>query len=130
MCLLTLNREPEVAKGDIICYKVLRRSREDGHYYTPYQEKKVLIHGHICSASKERLQECEIGLFTSVTRWMVKGEGVHAYTKMEKAIMYTIDVCYLDPSVIVQCRIPAGTEYWLGENDEIAARVLYLEKII
>ena len=125
---MTLNREPFVAGQDITCYKVLEKIA--GGYRTPYRNIPITIPGRIYADSREIPSGCDY--YFGIKRWVVEAEGVHAYAQREKAKRGATEVkhWFHHDSLVVQCRIPEGTEYWRGMHGDIAARKMLIEKIV
>lgn len=121
MCLLTNDPTPKVAEQHITCYKVLIVT-ENG-LRTPFQLMSVEVPSRICC------QDNGSRLTRDCKGYMVEGQGVHAFVRRSHAT-YLAEHGIVSKGVVAECRIPAGTEYWLGEKFDIAARVLHIEKIL
>lgn len=68
-------------------------------------------------------------------RFAFGGEIVHAYRRLDRAILKIRELCVFHSTfnpialVVVECEIPPGVEYWLGSDGEIGARELIITKI-
>ena len=121
MCLyLKDNRlTPEKASKDITCYKVLEKL--NGMLFTPYRNMLVQC---------EKITE-EYFQYTPTDRHI--DVGIHSFSQESKAIMRCKELnnCIISRRYLVKkCIIPAGTPYWVGNNNELCSKELILKETI
>ena len=114
MCLFT-SQPAEIAVKPIIVYKVLI-STGDKIYSTPCQGNIVKVNDILkASVHTEPTETC----INNKSFFVIKGEGVHAYTSKAFAKQ-----TYFYYGAITKWEIPAGAKYWIGDylsEGEIAA---------
>lgn len=120
MCLYTTSKKVQVAKEDIVCYKILIKLKKKGifrifrkftyrapfHCYYTYRLKKLYDLG--------RSLKCK--LFTKgCPTFYVVSEGYHTFEDIQDARDMLLE-WYETPGMqkIVQCIIPKGAEYVKG----------------
>ena len=131
MCLYTKNQKPEIAQEDIKVYKVMRvaKSSEGDEAVTygvpPYFPGYIYVKG-LNKPRTESKPERE----TSAKKWYCVEEGyLHAFKDWFRAAKRVTALKYENPHSpyydIVEMYIPAGTTYYVGDDDDIAASALY-----
>lgn len=115
MCLLKKHFFPKYAFKDITVFK--RVIKSSNIYYTPYQLCYIEI-GETYSSSEN--------IFNSIFKYYIEGEGIHSYISLNSAKFHDI----APNEIIVECIIPKGSWYYLGEFDDIASNKLKYVKII
>lgn len=118
MCLIARSKEL-IAKKDIPCYKVLKRTLYSG-LLTPYMSKSVRI-GQVMDI---RYFGRRASYFSET---IAIDEGIHAYTSKKRALSVCSPFC---ERIIVRTIIPKGTPYYLGTRQDIVALKMKLKKII
>ena len=148
MCLtLKKNESVRIAEEDITVYKMLRKfisPRETGdsiYYSTPYAGMDVNIcSGYVIKPEKLILKETlnfeiEIGV-----RYFSLGL-IHAYQTTEDFERRFKSACYYSSPfygedrfqykfILVECYIPKGEYYILGDENDIAASQLVVRKVV
>ena len=140
MCLtLKKNESVRIAEEDITVYKMLRKfisPRETGdsiYYSTPYAGMDVNIcSGYVIKPEKLILKETlkfeiEIGV-----RYFSLGL-IHAYQTTEDFERRFKSACYYNfpgKCILVECYIPKGEYYILGEKGDVAASKLIVRKVV
>lgn len=110
----------QIAEEDITCYKVMRRSIDNGvHVYKSilYGTKWVPLNSIIRPTYSRELEKHARQL---------NGSAVHAYQALTPGIMeFSIMGCV----PVIKCIIPKGARYWTNNNrNEIAATKIKLIK--
>jgi hypothetical protein len=115
MCLIKLEKTARVATTPIKVYKILTRDNCSPFQNQEYHVGKNMPYGHdTCSSAGP-----------TITRGYL-----HAYLTESQASGNILVLCKTMSDActgfkVVEMYIPAGTEYWLGENLEVAAECLY-----
>ena len=126
MCFCRVSEYQVDNNSPKVVYKAMRLLATDKvmplHYYT----NKYYSIGSVIRASKD------VSISHMDRLHVFEGEAVHAYTDRYKAIAVTI--CAQDlvkhPLVVVECKIPLGSPYWVDElNKEIAAKEMIITNI-
>lgn len=114
MCLYTRNDKPYVSKKDIVVAKAL--IRENGNLLTPYQKAKVILNDKLIAKGNVQAKN---SLPEKYSNYIVDGGFIHAIVK---------DLtCYKkDFFIIYKAIIPAGTPFYFGYNNDIAAKSLFI----
>lgn len=122
MCLIKTHETPKKSEKEIKVYKILIWDNYDQCYRTPFMFSPVIFGQEM----KARWQ------YSNSTRG-IDGEGVHAFITIEAAISC---LNYLNrfkindnfECTIFEAIIPSNTEYWEGEDDEIASIKMIITK--
>lgn len=130
MCLYTKNREPFLAKEDIVCYKVLIKTKIPCVYKTPVTRTRFtkfpLIKKNFKAEGDRRV--VEIPLSVGVCFEISVG-FIHTYKDIEytkHCVNYSL--CR-DNYVIFKCIIPKGTYYYESETEYASERIEILDKV-
>lgn len=137
MCLKTKNENPCVADTDITCYKVLVETKADGYpYMTPFMEEFVtdeIINGKLDfiglgTKTVLRKTESDYGVVT-------KG-FIHTYQRIINGIEMRQSMTHIfeHDCHLFECKIPAGTEYYEGIDDNgiysfASDKIIFVKKI-
>lgn len=124
MCLYTENREPFLAKEDIICYKILRRTRFPSIYKTPVMETLVIKFPYIKSVLKAEGIQKVIRMPCPEDIFEVSEGFIHTYKYMESALSWIKCRGY----VVFVCTIPKGTRYYECDNMYASEKIIINEK--
>lgn len=113
MCLVTRLTKPFVAKKDIVCYKHLRKY--GNRYTTPFQKVDVELGKEIVAKTKRKYEGEK---WNNFRKHNIEGGFIHALLGRKKN---------MDGDVVVKAIIPAGTEFYVGDDCiEVCARKLML----
>lgn len=119
MCLrLKKNRpnlNPSVAKKDIVVYKILNETY-DGNYESPFRSGTKWI--------KKGTKTSEFQILPSLwfTGWEIH-RGLHSWQTFTAAKELAKNIGY-NTSIIAKMYIPKGTEYYVGDNDDLVSKKL------
>ena len=135
MCLYVKDKEPNIAKCDITCYKVvLRQSRPDSddEYYSPYRYEPIsgecidgsknMEPGEIMAPKNVCLDETNYFFGIKYTAY-IEGCMIHTYMHKQHAIKDAEHLenhwgAHLQNYDVYECIIPKGTEYYEGTDSE------------
>ena len=121
MCLTSIKRETKIAENDIVCYKILEKTKDEKYpYKTPYQDTPV---------SREIINGTQefIGLGNRdnkhyfITSTVISEGYIHTF----KFPLIAIDECkrllscFGKEYCLYECIIPKSTKYYEGFNDQI-----------
>ena len=128
MCLYT-TKPAKIAEKPIIVYKVLLLYRilssGDKIYRTPCQATSVMMNDTLKASVDTEPDEVSINCKSI---FVIRGEGVHAYTSIKNAKKHLY--AYY---TITKWEIPAGAKYWEGTDPyskgEIAATEMKFIKV-
>ena len=128
MCLYT-TKPAKIAEKPIIVYKLLLLSKilssGDKIYRTPCLGNFVMINYTLKASVDTEPDEVCVG---HKSTFVIRGEGVHAYTSLKNAKKHSY--AYF---AITKWEIPAGAKYWKGTDpyseDEIAATEMKFIKV-
>lgn len=107
----------QIAEEDITCYKVMRRSIDNGvHVYKSifYGTKWISLNSIIRPTYPRQLERHVRQL---------NGSAVHAYQHLTSSL---IEFSIMGNVPIIKCIIPKGARYWIGSKNEIAATKIKL----
>lgn len=108
MCLVTKTKSPIVAEKPITCYKVLWRLGVDklhSYFHSEFEWEMNKVH----TTTLRKGKKSENGLKTVY-------QGFHSYKDLHSAIMF-LSTTQLT-AVAVECIIPEGAKYYVGEDGE------------
>lgn len=121
MCLVVpKDRKFKVAEKDITVYKVLKRSKisdTQTYWLTPYRSSYV--GARINKNTRLKADGFVVKIpYDVANAYLIEDGVIHAFTKE--------DVCYCSvpfgKMFIFECVIPKGTEYVMGDFNEIGAK--------
>ena len=127
MCLIKLEDKPRIADEPILVYKVL--NYRNGKYYSPFEEYEY----------HQGLNSPDMTAKYYINVEEITGGYLHAYIDVRMAIVNRNSLAHSDLSQrhcngyrgdrclyqVVKMYIPEGTEYWIGRDEDIAAKKLY-----
>lgn len=118
MCLYTYDREPSIAKEDIICYKVLVKTKIPFVYKTPIIGEELIKIPFLRKSFKAIGYWGIMGFPTSYgVVYEVSSGFIHTYADIEEAISrldYIIEC--KGNSIVFKCVIPKGTKYFKSDS--------------
>lgn len=118
MCLYIGNKEGHIAKKDIKCYKLLRKSGED--YITPSYNWKIKFEVELVPDKKEP----QINSYGY--KYILEGGAIHAFLDTNGN---GYDRYYDDKVEIFEAIIPQGTRFWLQDDlKQIASQKIIITK--
>lgn len=116
MCLIKLHKYPKIAKKDIFCIKVLKKS--DYALITPYTKHEIRS-----NIQKEKLNS--IDLISTIKCCYISENWIHSHTFYASLHRYFNNGFY-----IFLCIIPKGTLYYIGKDDDYCSKeLIYLKKL-
>lgn len=116
MCLYIGNKEGHIAKKDIKCYKLLRKSGKD--YITPSRGWKIEFDIELVPDQKEPQ------INNRGYKYSLEGGAIHAF-------LDTRDNGYGSEGEIFEAIIPQGTRFWLQDDlKQIAAQKIIITRTI
>lgn len=119
MCLITKQKLSNIAKEDVICYKIITTDIESGNYVSYYySEKKWELNKVYCSS---------LGRYRDNVL-----EGFHSYANYQDALKILEQDMPLG-CILVKCIIPKGANYYKGkqqDNDGYASNQIKMTEII
>ena len=113
MCLMTIQSKPEIADKDIICYKMVTKSKIKGAYWAEYQSFEYIIRrlytNDIDISCIGALLQTEHYKYAPVDIHYISNFMFHSYLVPYK---YSIRA-----DTIVKCVIPKGAYYFEGKHN-------------
>ena len=109
MCLVTIQLEPKIADKDIICYKIVKKSKVKGVYKSGIQRFEYIIRQLYTSNVDIEF----IGKFIYYRNcvWYSIEEGMfHSYA----SYLYPVILSPLPNGALLKCIIPKGAYYFKG----------------
>ena len=119
MCLFTNQKKPLIADRDIICYKIVRRTRysrrfESLYTHFPYELGKTYKKHFWNRVVKEK---------TLISESRIYGGVFHSYRRIQSHHP-------ADNLAYVQCIIPKGTKYYEGLFGDLCSRAIKIVQVI
>jgi hypothetical protein len=142
MCLIIKDAKfglPQKSKQNRVCYKVIRVQKMHGdkmRYTTPFRNTK--LDHEILNGVKPFVANNQKRKWTSLVKMMgtlwlsypAIGSGyIHAYYSLGAAKRACANL-HDNSLVVYRCEIPAGTEYFEGEDNDICARQIVFDKMV
>ena len=104
MCLITKQKLSNIAKEDVICYKIITTDIENGNYVSFYfSEMKWELNKVYCSILDRRRDNVL--------------EGFHSYANYQDALKILEQDMPLG-CILVKCIIPKGAHYYKGKQQD------------
>lgn len=119
MCLITKQKTYEIAKEDIICYKILTTNTENGQYESYYYPEMKWELNTLYSTSLGRYKDNVL-------------EGFHSYAHYQDALKILEQDMPLG-CMLVKCTIPKKANYYKGkqqDSDGYASNQIKMTEII
>ena len=117
-----------IAKKDIIVYKSLtkisNKSYDSIYYWHRYVINKLQprVNINVDLVRNEKLS------LISLNTYMISA-GYHSYRKLTKKIRNSFFL-FISNEVIVKCIIPAGTIYYVSDNEIVSETIKVIEEVI
>lgn len=119
-----MDGKPKVALRDIVCYKIFDYSK--GRLITPFRGMEIEPTLLTVNGGSIRAEDFQTVPITWLDGRRNINVGIHSLRKItsyKKMAPYMN--CVLTP-VIVRCVIPAGTRYWIGNNNDYCSEELVI----
>lgn len=115
MCFTSKDRAKYIADKDIVCYKTVSTDLISIYYDFQYQYGE--------------LYHSEFDIAQYQTRIVIE-EGLHSY----KTSSYAKDFLHFscgnyDTKIVVECIIPAGSEYYMNESEYVSNQIIIVKSI-
>ena len=125
MCLVIKQLEPKIADKDIICYKLVKRTKIKGVYESSFQGFEYVIRQLYTNNLDIRFANKSIKRYFYTCFYMIEKGMFHSYVNpMLKPLPYYI---------LLKCIIPKGAYYFEGYFDEspsyASSQIKILEEI-
>ena len=131
MCLVIKQLEPKIADKDIICYKLVKRTKIKGIYKSSFKEfeyviRQLYINNFDIKFSHFLIKHIPIlGSFIAY----IEGGMFHSYASN----LYPVILSPLPNCALLKCIIPKGAYYYEGYFDEspsyASSQIKILEEI-
>ena len=133
MCLIVASSIPKIADKDIVCYKIVRRTKIKGIYKSSFQEFEYIIRQLYTNNFDIKFANRVIrNLCPSYPRLGIYAieEGMfHSYVSP----LYPLEVITIPNWTMLKCIIPKGAYYYEGEfvktPSYASSRIKILEEI-
>ena len=129
MCLLINQLEPKIADKDIVCYKLVKRTKIKGIYKSSFQGFEYIIRQLYTNNLDIRFANKSIKR-SFYKRFYIIEEGMfHSYASRS----YPVTLSPLPNCALLKCIIPKGAYYFEGYFDEspsyASSQIKILEEI-
>ena len=133
MCLVTTQLEPKIADKDIICYKLVKRTKTKGAYKSSFQGFEYIIRQLYTNNLDIRFVD-KIIKNLDTTRsglclYIIEEGMFHSYVSH----LYPVILSPLPHLALLKCIIPKGAYYFEGYFDEspsyASSQIKILEEI-
>ena len=106
MCLFINYLEPKIADKDIVCYKIVERTKIKGIYKSKYQEFEYVIRQLYTNYFD--IKYIDMLIKRRYSRFAIEEGMFHSYTN------YLLAITILPNLVVLKCIIPKGAYYFEG----------------
>ena len=128
MCLITDQLEPKIADKDIVCYKLVKRTKIKGVYKSSFQGFEYVIRQLYTNNIKIELSYKLIKYKVLFGHFIEEGM-FHSYV----SYLYPVILSPLPNCALLKCIIPKGAYYFEGYFDEspsyASSQIKILEEI-
>ena len=129
MCLHLNHLEPKIADKDIVCYKLVKRTKIKGIYKSSFQEFEYIIRQLYTNNLDIRFANKSIKR-SFYKRFYIIEEGMfHSYA----SYLYPVILSPLPCGALLKCIIPKGAYYFEGYFDDspsyASSQIKILEEI-
>ena len=129
MCLVTTQLEPKIADKDIICYKLVKRTKIKGIYKSSFQRFEYVIRQLYTNNLDIRFANKSIKRYFYRCFYKIEEDMFHSYTSnLCPVILSPLPHCAL-----LKCIIPKGAYYFVGYFDDApsyaSSQIKILEEI-
>ena len=129
MCLVTAQLKPKIADKDIICYKLVKRTKIKGIYKSSFQGFEYVIRQLYTNNLDIRFANKSIKRSFYKRFYIIEENMFHSYENH----LYPVILSPLPNCALLKCIIPKGAYYFEGEFDEIpsyaSSQIKILEEI-
>ena len=113
MCLRLDYLEPKIADKDIVCYKIVEKTKIKGIYTSCFQEFEYIIRRLYTNNISIKFSNSVIKHFkTHYRRYYIEEDMFHSYMTLSYSLQKSIQLLY--NGVILKCIIPKGAYYYIG----------------
>ena len=128
MCLVINHLEPKIANEDIVCYKLVKRTKIKGVYKSSFQGFEYVIRQLYTNNLDIRFANKSIKRFITCF-YKIEKDMFHSYASN----LYPIILSPLPNCALLKCIIPKGAYYFEGYFDEspsyASSQIKILEEI-
>lgn len=108
MCLLLGHLEPKIADKDIICYKLVYKTKIKGVYKSSFQEFEYIIEKLYTNNISIEFSNRVIKHFKYVDIPYIEENMFHSYVNRPNSIQLLYN------EILLKCIIPKGAYYYIG----------------
>ena len=113
MCWVTKQLEPKIADKDIICYKLVKRTKIKGIYKSSFQGFEYIIRQLYTNNLDIRFANKSIKRHIYTCFYIIEEGMFHSYENH----LYPVILSPLPHSALLECIIPKGAYYYEGYFD-------------